>query len=226
MCGRIRFTLNKDDFIQILHDRYAINDYTLDYSIPKYNIAPSNDVIAVINDGSKYRIGLLRWGFVPTWAKDNKFMSINAKAETILEKKMFALAFNKRRCVILADGFYEWKKVSSTKIPYNITIKDQEIMPLAGLYNPYINEKGEKIFTCTIITTTPNEILSSIHERMPVILTKDNEKIWLNPHINTNLLQSVLEPYSSHNMDFYTVSNIVNNPLVDTPDCIKPYEYN
>ncbi len=225
MCGRISVALNKDDLIKILNNRYDINEEEIDYELPRFNVAPSDNVLSIINDGKNYRVGKLQWGFIPFWAKDDKFISINAKAETLSSKPMFKDAYKNKRCTILADGFYEWKKENNRKIPYRFILKDQNIVPLAGLWSPFIKTDGTKIFTCTIITTTPNELMAPIHDRMPLILTKENEKIWLNPEItDDDLLNSLLKPYPSMQMDAYEVSSIVNNPKNSSPDCIKPLQ--
>lgn len=221
MCGRISIALSTEDMIQVLRERYDIDEDNLDYKLPRYNVAPSTEVLSVINDGMKYRVGTLRWGFIPYWAKDEKFSSINAKAETLSSKSMFKNAYKHKRCVILADGFYEWKKENKKKIPYHFKITNQLILPLAGLWSSYIKEDGTKIFTCTIITTEPNDIMIPIHDRMPVILTPETEKVWLNPVISdVDLLDSLLIPYQSINMERYEVNPIVNNPRNETSRCL------
>lgn len=218
MCGRITFTLNKDDFIQELKTQYNIDDIDFAYQLPRYNIAPSENVISIINDGKKYRVGLLKWGFIPSWAKDDKFYMINAKAETIDEKPMFKHAFKTQRCIVLSDGYYEWKK----KIPYRFILKKQKLFSLAALWNTYFKD-NYKIHTCVIITTEANELTKQIHNRMPVILTKEAEKIWLDPQINNEkVLKSLLIPYKSNEMEFYQVSSLVNNARNDVLECIKP----
>ncbi len=225
MCGRISVALSSEGMIQILRERYEYLDETLDLQLPNYNVAPSTNLLTVINDGKKYRVGPLRWGFVPFWAKDEKmgYNMINAKAETVSVKPAFRDSFKNKRCVILADGFYEWKKDPHSKIPYRFTIKDQPIIPFAGLWSSYNREDGEKLYTCTIITTTPNEIMQPIHDRMPVILTEENEKLWLNPNIaDFDLLNSLLIPYESNQMNVYEVSSIVNNPRNKSAQCIEP----
>jgi len=222
MCGRITFTLDKSDLITIIKDRYDI-DEDVDYDLPRYNIAPTNQVLAIINDGKKNRIGTLKWGYVPHWAKDNKFMMINAKAETVHEKSMFKDAFKRQRCIILADGFYEWQKIGNTKLPYRITLTDSKLMVFAGLWTSNILEDGTKQYTCTILTTTPNDLMRNIHDRMPVILNEETEKLWLNPHItDVDVLKSLLVPYPEDKMTAYRVSDIVNNARYDSIECIKP----
>jgi len=223
MCGRITFTLDKTDLITILKDRYDIEEEDIDYYLPRYNIAPTNQVLAIINDGKKNRIGPLKWGYVPHWAKDNKFMAINAKAETIDEKPMFKDAFRRQRCIILADGFYEWQKFGNQKLPYRIILNDSKLMVFAGLWNANILEDGTKQFTCTILTTNPNDLMKNIHDRMPVILNEETEKLWLNPRISDlELLKSLLVPYPDTKMTAYRVSEVVNNARFESPECIRP----
>ncbi|QVK17476.1 SOS response-associated peptidase [Mycoplasmatota bacterium] len=222
MCGRISVALSTEDMIQVLRERYDIDEENIDFELPRYNVAPSTKVLSVISDGKKYRVGSLRWGFIPFWAKDEKFYSINAKAETISSKPMFKDSFKHKRCVILADGFYEWKKENKNKIPYHFKVTDQSILPLAGLWSAYTKEDGSNIYTCTVITTEPNEIMKPIHDRMPVILTLETEKTWLNPLISdVDILESLLVPYQSINMDCFKVNPIVNNPRNETSDCLK-----
>ncbi|MBE0701161.1 MAG: SOS response-associated peptidase, partial [Acholeplasmataceae bacterium] len=160
-------------------------------------------------------------------AKDEKigFSMINAKSETLGEKPSFYPSFKTKRCVILADGFYEWKKEQKQKTPMRIVLKDQKIFPMAGLWSTYQRSDGSKFFTCTIITTSANDLMASIHDRMPVILTEENQKAWLNPR-NTDLdmLSKVLVPYDSTKMHAYLVSNLVNKASNDLYECIQPIE--
>ena len=223
MCGRISIALNKDDLIQVLRKQYDIDDYNLDYNLPRYNVGPKSNLISLINDGKRNRVGLLNWGFIPTWAKDNKFYTINAKAETLHKKPLFKEAYLKRRCIILVDGFYEWKKANNEKIPFRFTVKNEPLFALAGLWNPYLTSDGKKYYTCTIITTSPNELIKPIHNRMPVILTKESETLWLNPKITDyETLSALLTPFKADNMDYYQVSQIVNNVRNDNSKCIQP----
>lgn len=225
MCGRFTITVSMDELKAYLTDYYDIEEVKSDFDIPRYNVSPGEEVISIINDGNKNRVGLLKWGFVPPFAKEEKssYSMINAKAETLHEKSAFKDSFEHKRCVILADGFYEWKKEKDQKKPLRILMKDKKIFPIAGLYSTYTRSDGSKLHTCTIITTKANEMMKSIHERMPVILTENSKKIWLNPHIsNVKQLSELLTPYEDSLMTAYRVSNIVNRSGQNSKECIEP----
>ncbi|MBN2300045.1 MAG: SOS response-associated peptidase [Acholeplasmataceae bacterium] len=225
MCGRFTITVTMDELKEYLKAYYDIEEIENEFDIPRYNVSPGQEVITIINDGNKNRIGLLKWGFVPPFAKDEKtsYTMINAKAETLHEKISYKGSFEHKRCVILADGFYEWKKEKDHKQPIRILMKDHKIFPIAGLYATYQRQDGSKLHTCTLITTEANKMMSSIHERMPVILTEEHRKVWLNPH-NTDIkqLSLLLTPYESDHMISYKVSNIVNQTKNDLKMCIEP----
>jgi putative SOS response-associated peptidase YedK len=224
MCGRFTLVVTYEELLEILDKNYEIKSFESKHELPRYNIAPTQDVISIIHDGEKYRAGYLKWGLVPSFAKDEKIglKMINAKAETLLEKPSFAKLIETKRCVILADSFYEWKKDEHIKTPYRISILDQKVFPLAGLRSVYQREDGSKLHTVTIITTEANQFMKEIHERMPVILTKESEKIWLNLN-NQNIQQilSCLKPYDDHLMQSYQVSSYVNSSLHEDENCIK-----
>ena len=178
MCGRITFTFSKDELAGYLKEQYQIEDLRQTFDLPRYNVAPGDDIISVINDGKNNRVGRLKWGFIPAFAKDEKigFKMINAKAETLFDKPAFRQAAMQRRCVILADSFYEWDQ---SKQPYRIFTKGNHIFPLAGLWNTYQRANGEKVHTVAIITTNANHPMRRIHERMPVILDERSQRVWL-----------------------------------------------
>ena len=227
MCGRFSLTLELEEIELYLSDTFQIHR-PLDMPFPRYNIAPTQQVLSVISDGEGYRAGPLTWGLVPPFAKDEKMGSrlINARAETIAEKPSFKHSFYHRRCLVLADGFYEWKKLNDKKIPYRIRIKDQPIFAFAGLWSKYTNPQGKNIFTCTIITTESNHFMSKIHHRMPVILTPEQQKLWLDPRIkDRDTLESLLVQYDDQLMDMYSVSTDVNNVKNDHPKLIQPVSY-
>lgn len=223
MCGRFTITVDLEDLRVYLEENYDISELKGEFDLPRFNVAPGQDVITIINDGAKNRVGTLRWGLVPSFAKDEKigYQMINAKAETLHEKPSFLPSFRAKRCVILADSFYEWKKEDVKKQPMRILLDNQKIFPMAGLWNTFIREDGSKLHTCTIITTEANDLMKPIHERMPVILTEEMRKKWLDPR-QTNLyeLSKLLRPYDSKFMKAYKVSDIVNKAGYDTPDCI------
>jgi putative SOS response-associated peptidase YedK len=191
---------------------------------PRYNIAPTQSVLTVVQEKGK-RIGkTMRWGLIPFWAKDVKigYKMINARAETIDEKPMYKGLFKKQRCLILADGFYEWKKTGNEKHPYRFQMISGKPFAFAGLWDRWSN--GDQSFiTCSIITTTPNEITKEVHDRMPVILPPDAYQMWLEPDMkDTDYLKSLLQPYPADEMDAYEISTLVNSPKNDNPSILKP----
>lgn len=223
MCGR--FTLFAD-FNEII-ERFAI-EAALEEELynPSYNIAPSHSVLSVINDGQKNRLGYLKWGLIPQWAKDEKmgFKLINARAETLLDKPSFRDAFKKRRCLIIADSFYEWKRSDhKTKTPMRIKLKDNQLFAMAGLWDRWKAPSGNMVYSCTVITTSPNKLMEDIHDRMPVILTPEDEKVWVNPN-NKDLshLNQLLKPLAEDFMEAYEVSQLVNSPKNNSPNLIQP----
>ena len=221
MCGR--FTLTTD--IDRLAEHFAFRATNLSYA-PRYNIAPSQPVLTLI-DAQERRAGLLRWGLIPAWAKDPGIgdRMINARAETVAEKASFRRALQKRRCLVLADGFYEWRKEGKKKTPLFITLKSREPFGFAGLWETWKSPDGEAVHSCTIITTTPNALMESIHNRMPVILPRAAETRWLDRAVeDPQALLPLLTPYPAEAMVAYPVSQIVNSPRNDTPACIEPVD--
>lgn len=222
MCGR--YSLYAD--LTTLLERFDIDEVTFskeEYS-PNYNVAPSHQVVAVVNDGTKNRLGMLRWGMIPPWAKDEKigYKMINARAETAAEKSSFRNAFKKKRCLVVADSFYEWKKTTDRKIPMRIKLKSGEPFAFAALWESWKAPDGKQVNTCSILTTQPNELMGSIHNRMPVILSKEDEEIWLDPKIqNPDELKSVLKPFDASQMEAYEVSDKVNSPKNNGPELLE-----
>lgn len=221
MCGRYTLTVSNEALIE----RYSIHGVTNSFHTPRYNVAPMQMVPAVIHDGEQNRLGQLRWGLVPAWAKDEKLASrmINARAETILQKVSFKNLVGRKRCIIPADSFFEWKNINGRKQPMRIMMKDERVFSLAGLYDTWINPaNGEKVSTFTIITTIPNSLVEEVHDRMPVILDRDDEVRWLdrNNH-NVAELVSLLKPYPADEMMVYPVSPMVGNVKNDLPECVK-----
>jgi len=189
-----------------------------------YNIAPTQDVPVVVNEEGN-RLTLCRWGLIPSWAKDASIGSrmINARAETLAEKPSFKGPLKKHRCLVVADGFYEWKKTDSGKVPLYITMKDGRPLGFAGLYSDWTPPGGDTIRTCTIVTTEPNELLRPIHNRMPVIIKPDKREQWLDPEEHDpEKLSSLLTPYPSDELDTWEVSRAVNSPSNDDPQLIQP----
>jgi putative SOS response-associated peptidase YedK len=192
---------------------------------PRYNIAPGQDVLCVIRDGEN-RIEHLRWGLIPFWAKDPAIGNrlINARAETVAEKPSFRSAFAKRRCLVVADGFYEWRPEGKRKVPVYVFLKSKKPFGFAGLYENWKDPGGREIRTCTIITTEANDLVRPIHDRMPVILPEGVEDRWLDPSEGSReRLQAILTPpYPAGEMAAFEVTSIVNSAAHDAPDCIAP----
>ena len=193
----------------------------------RYNIAPSQEVPAVIQNrevgGREFRP--FRWGLVPSWAKDPAIGNrmINARSETAATKPVFRKPFRERRCLILADGFYEWKRDGSRKQPYYIKLRDGEPFAFAGLWDHWAPADGQPLETCTILTTTPNALVQPIHDRMPVILPSSAYGAWLDRTVSdVPTVQALLTPYPADEMIAYPVSTRVNNPAHDTPECVLP----
>lgn len=222
MCGR--YSLYTD--YSTLLERFAIEEATIgeeEYS-PNYNVAPSQQIVAVVNDGLKNRLGTLKWGLIPPWAKDRKigYKMINARAETAAEKPSFRNAFKKKRCLIVADSFYEWIKEENSKTPMLIQVKTGEPFAFAGLWESWTSPEGETINSCAILTAKSNKLMAPIHDRMPVILSREAEKIWLDPSVqDIKLLESLLTPFEESELEAYQVSSEVNSPKNNNPDLIR-----
>ncbi len=193
----------------------------------RYNIAPTQPVAVITNDDPK-ALTFYRWGLIPSWAKDMKIgnQMINARSESVHEKPAFRSAFKRRRCLIPADGFYEWRKEGSDKIPMFIHLKDRPIFAMAGLWEIWNSPEGDEIRTCTILTTDANSFMETIHNRMPVILRKEDYAFWLSPQEEpVPALQALLKPFDPDAMTAYPVSKMVNRPNNDTPELLKPVAY-
>ena len=221
MCGRFTLTVNPAD----LQD--AFTNYTFPARFaPRFNIAPTQPVLAIPNDG-KNEASFFLWGLIPMWAKDPSIGNrlINARGETIAEKPSFRGSLKYKRCLILADGFYEWKTVKGrkSKTPYFIHMKDRKPFAFAGLWDSWNGPDGSQIRTCTIITTEPNELMSIIHDRMPVILQQRDYSKWLDEAPQTHeALKPLIKPFPADRMDAYPVSSLVNKPANDSPKLVVP----
>ena len=219
MCGRFTLTSNMDD----LQGRFGFEARDLVYR-PSYNIAPTQLILAVTNDGQR-RAELMRWGLIPFWAKDIKigYRMINAVGETAATQPAFRAAFKKRRCLILADGFFEWRKDGKDKIPTYIFLKSREPFAFAGLWETWKSPEGETVKSCTIVTTKPNEFMEPIHNRMPVILSGETEALWLDPMTEEpDVLQPLIQPAPAELLESCIVSSLVNSAKNNSPECVVP----
>lgn len=220
MCGRFSLGVNLDDLIE------AFPDFTFPPETePRYNIAPTQNVMVVPNNTAGH-VSFFRWGLIPSWAKDPAIGNrmINARAETLGEKPSFRAAYLRRRCLILADGFYEWQAIprSKTKQPMYVQLASKQPFAFAGLWELW-RPDDTPILSCTIITTEPNALLAPIHNRMPVILPLEAYDLWLDPtEQKPAALNHLLKPYPADLMTAYPVSRLVNSPSNDVPACIIP----
>ena len=224
MCGRFTLTVDPGQ----LQDTFPWATIP-DTFPPRFNIAPTQPVAVIPNDG-KNLMDFYVWGLIPSWAKDPDIGNrmINARAETLAEKPAFRSAFKRRRCLILADGFYEWQQEAGkkTKIPMYIQLKNKKPFAFAGLWEIWNASDGSEIRSCTIITTRPNRMMEEIHNRMPAILAPQHYQLWLSPdEKEAGSLAALLEPIPSDEMKAYPVSRLVNSPNNDLPDCILPVTY-
>jgi putative SOS response-associated peptidase YedK len=226
MCGRFTLTTS----IPVLAEWFLFPEAAP--QPPRYNIAPTQAVAAVRvpaaggESGGKgpRELCFLRWGLVPSWADDPAIGNrlINARAETAAEKPSFRSAFRHRRCLIPADGFYEWQKLTGRKQPYYFHMRDGRPFAFAGLWEHW-QDGDQTLETCTILTTAANDVLRPVHERMPVILGPEDYDRWLDPAVRQpELLQPLLRPFPAEAMAAYPVSMVVNNPRNDTPKCVEP----
>ncbi len=216
MCGRFALSIPLNKIAEYFQ---AINTSNLQAS---YNIAPGQEIAAVINDTCRKIINL-KWGFIPTWAKDPAigYRMINAKSETLAEKPSFREALKKRRCIIPATGFFEWNKSGKEKTPFYIHMKDDSFFSFAGLYEYWQDREGKTLSTCTIITTCSNTLINTIHNRMPVILSEEQALSWIDMSLDISDVLPLLIPYNPDEILMEEVSLLVNSPRNNSPECIK-----
>jgi putative SOS response-associated peptidase YedK len=219
MCGR--YTLKTP--VEKLAEEFGFEASSVELP-PNYNVAPTQQVAAVLEEGGERHLELLRWGLIPSWADDPGIGSrmINARAETAPEKPSFRRAFRERRCLIPADGFYEWRRTNGAKQPYYIRMKEGRPFAFAGLWESWKDDGDPEIRSCTILTTGPNDLLAEIHDRMPVILPAGSYDAWLDPEADRDELYGLLAPYPEDEMEAYPVSRFVNSPQNNDPRCIEP----
>jgi putative SOS response-associated peptidase YedK len=221
MCGRYRLTRHRE----VVEEHFGV-EIEGEMS-PRYNIAPTQPVATVRQapDSPKRQFAWMKWGLIPHWAKDasTAFKMINARAETAAEKPAFREALERRRCLVAADGFYEWQKTGKVKQPYCFTLTDEGVFAFAGLWERWRDGEGKLVETCSILTTKPNRLLEDIHDRMPAMLRPEDYEVWLDP--GERRVESVLDlirPFDSTGMKRFAVSTRVNNVNNDDAECVAP----
>ncbi len=217
MCGRFTLTLTTEDL------QAAFHQFVFPGGVqPRYNIAPGQPVLAVPNDG-RFTAAHFLWGLVPSWAKDpRRYRFINARAETAAQKPAFRAALRRRRCLVLADGFYEWQRLGDSRRPFYFTLKNRQPFALAGLWEIWMGPDGSEITTCALLTTRANALVAPVHARMPVILPPETWEAWLQPgEVDPATMEPLWRPYPAEAMQRWRVSPAVNNPRVDAPHLIE-----
>jgi putative SOS response-associated peptidase YedK len=218
MCGRIARTSPRD----VLAQEFGISRFVNVDLRPRYNVAPSENIETIIRVSDEKRLGPMRWGFVPTAAKDPKLAPINARAETLSTSPMFRDAFRRHRCLVVADGFYEWRKDGRRKTPFFIRFRSSRLFAFAGIWSLRRSEVGSRSATCAIATCPPNALMATIHNRMPVILPPGARDRWLDPSAGEAELREFLVPLPAEDLEAYEVSTLVNSPRNDSPECVRP----
>lgn len=217
MCGR--FTVSASP--ELLAEVFSLDEIPVDFK-PRFNMAPGQN-IPLVRAQTPRQLEFFRWGLIPSWAKDANIGNrmINARSETVAEKPSFRAAFKKRRCLIVADGFYEWKRTASGKVPHYLRLKNHRPFAFAGLWECWKAADQSPVYSCTILTVAPNPLVAEIHDRMPVILEGAQRDTWLASDADSKRLAAILRPLPAEEMEAYPVSQRVNATRVDDPRCIE-----
>jgi putative SOS response-associated peptidase YedK len=224
MCGRYRLSRRK----QIIEEHFETESWDDDW-LPRYNIAPAQ-IVPVIRQHPKEsvrEVALMKWGLIPHWAKAPSIATstINAKSETAATKPAFRDPLKSQRCLISADGFYEWKRIATSKQPYCFEVNDGQLFAFAGIWDGWKDANGQWVKTCSILTTTPNSVTSAVHDRMPVILDPDGYDLWLDPGMqDVAVVTELFKSYDARLMRCYPVSSRVNHVVNDDEQCSEPVE--
>jgi len=214
MCGRFARTSSRD----VLAREFGVTTFVNVDLSPRYNIAPSQPVDAVIRHGEEKRLGPMTWGFRST---NPRLAPINARAETVATSPLFREAFQRRRCLVVADGFYEWQRHGRTKTPYFIHLRSARPFGFAGIFSMHRTDAGSRVATCAIVTCGANELVTPIHDRMPVIMPLEARERWLDPQTSGGDLRGLLVPLASEELEAYAVSTLVNAPQNDSVECVR-----
>ena len=218
MCGRYTLQTGMED----LQNTFNFDSGQIEFR-PHYNIAPSQNILAVVNGDNGRTAAEMRWGLVPHWTKDPAKAMINARAETLVRKTSFKDPYMKRRCIVLADGFFEWKRTPRGKEPMWLTLDSRDAFAMAAIWQPWKTPAGNTLMTCAIITVPANDTVKPIHDRMPAILTPDTVALWLTPQPTQGQgLGKLLTPFFQEGMSVHRVSRLVNNTRNDSPELIAP----
>jgi putative SOS response-associated peptidase YedK len=219
MCGRFTLSSSADE----IRAEFGV-DVPPDYQ-PRYNIAPQQ-LVPVLGkgEGGALRIGMLQWGLVPYWADDPRGgpKAINARAETLLQRPTFRDPFLCRRCLVPADGFYEWAREGGTRRPFRFRLRGDRLLSFAGVWDRWKRPDGESLYTCAIITTPASALVGRVHDRMPAIIAPEQREAWLDPAAHPDALAALLRPYERDDLECYAVSPLVNRVSNDSPECIAP----
>lgn len=222
MCGRFAVTVTP----AMIASHFGLSE-AIEFP-PNYNVTPSQQIPVVRSMEGTRTVALMSWGLIPHWAKEERigYKMINARSETIFEKPAFRSAAKSRRCLIPASGFYEWKKSGKQKQPYYVTVHGQDIFSFAGLWEVWQKSADEVVVSCTILTTEANGLMAPIHDRMPAIIAPAKYDTWLLPGADTKELNALLQPFAAAQMKAYPVSQAVNNPRNNSPECLVPLKEN
>jgi putative SOS response-associated peptidase YedK len=217
MCGRFTLHLSPELIAEIFRVPF-LADF-----VPRFNVAPSQSQPVVRQTTEGRQIVQMKWGLIPHWAQDSRmgYSMINARAESLDVKPAFRGSFHSQRCLVVADGFYEWRHEGKTKEPFYITLKNGGVMAFAGLWDHWQNQDGEIVESFTIITCDSNELVSKLHNRMPVVIYQKNYSTWLNPATPLENVKKLLLPYPAERMTLWKVSSLVNSPKIDSEECIR-----
>ncbi len=222
MCGRFTLVTPPEEVLKELGFTPPDPSYVVK---PRYNAAPTQQIVVALNDGTR-QLTPVRWGLIPSWAKDPKIghKLVNARAESLAEKPSFRTALKKRRCVVIADGFYEWRKdAGGTKTPFHLRLRSRKPFPIAGLWETWKSPEGERVRSCTLVTVPPNELAARIHDRMPAMLPRGAMEAWLEPGEKApEEALELLVPYPAAEMEAVAVGSLVNSPKNDLPGCLDP----